>query len=403
MSAAAFAAVGLAAIQARAQDEYRLTLPQAVALAAERAAPIQAGRARVGEARGRLLGAEPWLRDNPEVELGAGPRRSSAGSSIDLLLELRQPIELPGRRGARIASAEAGVHHEAAALDDLLRTYAGEVGRAFVAVVHARERLDLLRQDQEIAARLLSTAQRRRSAGDASVLELNVSRAADAQGRARMLAAEGDLAWRTNDLARALSLPAGAALAVVGSLNDLASAPVGESGSPSERPDVRAARAELDQARADLELGGAEAWPDLALGAEAHREGQESFLLGTLSVSIPVFARGQQTRAEAAARARRAQAELEAADANARRGAAAARERWRRTLEAVRLLDSEALPVAVQNGDLAARGYAAGELPLAELMLIRREALEVRTQYLDLLLEAAGARLDLAAELGVSP
>ena len=46
---------------------------------------------------------------------------------------------------------------------------------------------------------------------------------------------------------------------------------------------------------------------------------------------------------------------------------------------------------------LTTRSFEVGQLGLPELLLIRREILDTRSQYLDALLEAALARVDLDA------
>jgi outer membrane protein TolC len=50
---------------------------------------------------------------------------------------------------------------------------------------------------------------------------------------------------------------------------------------------------------------------------------------------------------------------------------------------------------------LTTRSFEVGQLGLPELLLIRREILDTRFQYLDALLEAALARIDLDASAGV--
>jgi cobalt-zinc-cadmium efflux system outer membrane protein len=76
-------------------------------------------------------------------------------------------------------------------------------------------------------------------------------------------------------------------------------------------------------------------------------------------------------------------------------------EAYSRRLAAVRLLERDAMPGLDENDALTARSFEVGQLGLPELLLIRREILETRSQYLDALLEAALARMDLDASAGV--
>jgi cobalt-zinc-cadmium efflux system outer membrane protein len=79
----------------------------------------------------------------------------------------------------------------------------------------------------------------------------------------------------------------------------------------------------------------------------------------------------------------------------------AAFDAFNRRLAAVRVLESDAIPGLEENEQLTTRSFEVGQLGLPELLLIRREILDTRSQYLDSLLEAALARIDLDASAGV--
>ena len=68
---------------------------------------------------------------------------------------------------------------------------------------------------------------------------------------------------------------------------------------------------------------------------------------------------------------------------------------------AVRLLEAEAIPGLDENETLTTRSFDVGQIGLPELLLIRREILDTRFQYLDALLEAALARIDLDASAAI--
>ncbi len=65
------------------------------------------------------------------------------------------------------------------------------------------------------------------------------------------------------------------------------------------------------------------------------------------------------------------------------------------------MLATDAIPGLDENEALTARSFEVGQLGLPELLLIRREILDTRVQYLDALLEAALARIDLDASAGM--
>ena len=74
---------------------------------------------------------------------------------------------------------------------------------------------------------------------------------------------------------------------------------------------------------------------------------------------------------------------------------------FNRRLAAVRVLETEAIPGLDENEALTSRSFEVGQLGLPDLLLIRREILDTRSQYLDALLEAALARVDLDASAGL--
>ena len=62
---------------------------------------------------------------------------------------------------------------------------------------------------------------------------------------------------------------------------------------------------------------------------------------------------------------------------------------YSRRLAALRLLETDAIPGLDENEQLTTRSFEVGQLGLPDLLLIRREILDTRLQYLDALLEAA--------------
>jgi outer membrane protein TolC len=65
------------------------------------------------------------------------------------------------------------------------------------------------------------------------------------------------------------------------------------------------------------------------------------------------------------------------------------------------VLETDALPGLDANDALTTRSYDVGQLGLPDLLLLRREILDTRFQYVDAALEAALARIDLDASAGV--
>ncbi|MBN1205546.1 MAG: TolC family protein [Myxococcaceae bacterium] len=387
-----------------AQPPSELSLEEALALARQRAPALVEAAGRVAEARGGVAGALPLLHDNPILEAEAGPRTApSQGGGMDVALGLAQPLELGGKRGARLELARAGVARAEAEQRVVRRRVLGEVASLFLRALHARERLRLARGAQEAAVELSQSTQRRFELGELPVVEANVARVALARARADVVGAEGEEAALLGELREVLGLPGEQPLAVRGDLSAWTRQPLEPTGSPRERPELLALAAQGEEARAEQRLAEAAAWPELTVGVRYEREADESAVHGVLSVPLPLFQRGQGARATSAARGQRLQATLEAARRTRQARVEAARTRYQKRREAVEVLEREALPLLSENESLARRSYEAGEMGLAELLLVRREVLDARGDYLARLLEAALSRVHFAVEIGALP
>ncbi len=396
------AALAAALISPQAVFGTVLTLDDALERARREAPAILAARLRPDEARGRLAGASVLLHDNPVAELTGGRRDSDRGVSTDIETSLGQTFELGGRRRARIRRARAEVERETAGAEDTTRETLRDVAALFLRAVASEQRVRVLRQNEAITSQLLTVAKRRHETGDISDLDLNVAQVASSRAHADVRAAESanDLALR--DLRVALGMDAAEPLEVQGelcrprtrSLDELLTM-------AADRPDLRALADDARSADAEAQLGDGLRWPDLGVRVGYKREEDADIPLAGVSVSLPVFANGQGERAAGAARARRLRLEL-----NARRRAVeveirAGFEAYARLAEGVEHLERRALPLLDDNDGLAQRGYEAGELSLPEYLLVRRETLGTRLDYVERSLEAALAAVDLESRAGV--
>ncbi|MFY0567125.1 TolC family protein [Archangium lansingense] len=401
----ATAALGLAAVLlwpfSGAAQSAELTLEEALSLARQRAPALLEAAGRVAEAQGPVAGASPVLHNNPTLALEAGPRTLATGERApNVVVGLSQPVELGGKRGARLDAARAGLARETARQRDTERLVLGDVAATFLRALHARERLRLARGAEETARDFSHSTQRRFEAGDVPVVDVNVARVALARARAEVASAEGAEVALLGELRGLLGLPADEALALRGDLSALAAQPVELPSTLPERPDITSLVAELEEARAERRLGEGAAWPDLNVGVRYENEGDERAIVGALGVSLPLFARGQSARVAGEARERRLQVAVEAARRAQSVQVQAALAQYRKEREAVELLEREALPLLADNELLARKSYEAGEMGLAEFLLVRRDVLDSRADYLTRLLQAALSRVHLTLQTG---
>ena len=390
-------------VQAKAGAQaVSLSLEESLARARQEAPQVLVARARIEEARGRLAGAQVRFRDNPTIDVGAGPRSTDFGTLTDLDIGFVQSFETGGRRAERIAGAEAGIARETAVAADAMRTALRTVALVHLRTLYAQDRIDLLRGVESVAAEIVTIAERRYQAGDIAVLDLNVAKIARARALAARLAAEGDRALLAGELQRLLGLAPGTEVVAAGSMRSprrpsleslLAAVP--------HRADLRAIEADLRDAEADVRLGGAATHPDLGLGARFKREDGQRVLLGQLTITLPIFSQGQELQATGTARASRLRLELAStraaveSEVRALYAAYTARER------ALSAFEQDAMPGVDENEALARRSFEVGQINLAEWLLIRREIVDTRLEFLSRLLEAAEGAIEQAAAAGV--
>jgi cobalt-zinc-cadmium efflux system outer membrane protein len=389
------AAVCLQAGSAGAQTRV-LTLAEVLARAREQAPQIVSARLALEETRGRLLGASLRFQTNPEIDAGLGSRQGTGSRFTEFEVGLRQTFEPGSRRDARIDGANAAIAQSAATVEEITRVALRAAAAAYYRALHANLRIRLLDTTQDLAAGVYSAADRRFRAGDIAVLDVNIARASLARVRAEREAAEGAKALALGELKQILRLDED--IAVEGELaraTDVQLTAVLQAA--LQRPDLRALEAAVREAEAEARLGGAYAKPDYGFGVRYSREEGDQIVLGGMTVTLPFFSKGQELSAVGTARAARLRAELDAARTRVRVEVRSAFDAYSRRLAAVRVLETDAMPGLDENEALTTRSFEVGQLGLPELLLIRREILDTRSQYLDALLEAALARIDLDA------
>jgi cobalt-zinc-cadmium efflux system outer membrane protein len=377
-----------------------LGLPDVLARAREQAPQIVSARLAVAEARARLIGASVKLQFNPEVDFSAADRRTPVGRWTELQFGANQTFEPRGRRDARIAAASAQVEQSSVTVEEITRTVLREAALLFYQALYATERVRLLTASVDLAGAIHDVADRRFRAGDLAVLDVNLARAALARARAQREAAEAERIAALGSLRALLRLEE--PVAVEGRLA-LPPAPDGDvlARSVGERPELRALEAAIREAEAQVEVARTFRKPNYGVGLRYQREEGDHMVFGGLTLTLPVFSKGQEQGTAGTARAARLRAELEGARSRIRIELQAALAANERRADAARVLETEALPGLDDTDALTTRSFDVGQIGLPDVLLIRRELLDTRIQYLAALLEAALARVDVDATAGV--
>lgn len=377
-------------------QERMLTLSDVLTRAREQAPEIVSARLALEEARGRLLGASLRQQSNPQIDGAVGNRSGSGTRFTDFELGFGQSFEPGARRSARIAGANATIAQGTATIDEVTRSVLRSAASAYFRAVHANDRIRLLNAAYELASSVYSTADRRFKAGDIAVLDVNIAKASLGRVRADREGTEASKALALGELRQILRLEG--EVGVIGTLSRPVEADLTAAlQSAAQRAELRTFEAGIQEAEAEMRLGQSFAKPEYGAGVRYSREEGDQIVLGGITVTLPMFAKGQEQQAVGSARAARRRADLEAAKTRVQLEVRAAFDAFNRRLAALRILESDAIPGLDENEQLTTRSFEVGQLGLPELLLIRREILDTRFQYLDALLEAALARVDLDA------
>jgi len=399
----------LALSAAPAAEAEAWPLGRVVAEALAKSPEVAAARAEETGAEGGLSADARWLRENPslEVEYGTDAPTQALGERR-LTVALSQTLEVAGQRGLRVERAEAALAAARARRRAVELGVAREVVDAAVEwerlTAHARLAEELL-----TAARALEEASARRfAAGDAPEVERNTAALERARAEARVALARAAVASSRAALNRRLGRPVTADLS-------LALMPVAiPAGLQAEQPEVVAARAQAEAARAEVDLLRRERIPDptVSLGYERETRPEEhatgadlhsgSMLMARISVPLPFWDRNQGELAAARARRAALEAEREGREREVEVERVAARE----TYEAARSAEAAlaaALPGVERNLSLVQRAYEAGELGLDALLLSRDRAFAARGEAIDAAAALARARSALLRASGLLP
>lgn len=377
-----------------------LSLDQAVAAAGGSAPAADAASASINAAQAARdvagLRPNPSFQGQVENVAGSGPYRGLRSAETTVGVSI--PIELGGKRSARVAVAGAQVSRAQLQAAITAADIRVQVTQIYVEAVAAERRLATARDQARIAAEVLRGAGVRVRAGRASPLEQQRADVAriNADANVERLTRLADAA-RTN-LARRIGRPIDGALDT-GSLDRLPAATFGPVAPSKAEGTLALAAADADLAIADagIRLARANRAPDINIGPALRRleATNDTAAVLAISIPIPVFNNGRAAVAQATAEWTRAEAvrrvtaldveqaitDAEAEAANAATSASAA--------------SGPALAAAQEAARIARIGYREGKFGQLDLLDAERTLAETRAAAIDALANYQNARARL--------
>jgi outer membrane protein, heavy metal efflux system len=372
-----------------------MTLEQALSLA-ERVHPdLQISQARVEAAEGRAIQAGVF--PNPALigRIESAPFKGGTADEAEYLAGLSQRIPFGGRLGAASEAERLEAERLRREHDVRLLEVRSRVHGAFATALFATEVARLQKEMLTLSTRAVAVVQARREAGDATADELARVEMEEARARLEEDKAHGLRELAFVGLAAALGDPGLAIESLEGRLETALEIPTLEAvlASLESGPHEALGRAGVEAARARVDLAKVERVPDVTLDLFYRRLQQSetnSFDVG-LTIPLPVFDRNQGRIRAAEAERREAESRARATRGEAVRRVREAHVKLTEAVNHTRLAKDEILPKAETVLKVAEARYAAGELSLADALVLRRDYAAARLAHLDGLREVMDA------------
>ncbi|MBD9629256.1 TolC family protein [Pseudomonas sp. PDM19] len=352
-------------------------------------------------ASGREIGIAQGLRE--QAGLLRNPTLSWDQEGTDsrnrtTTIGISQPLELGGKRGARVELAERGQDVAALSLQARRNQLRGEVIAAFYTSLRAQERERLAQQSVELAQRGVTAAEGRVRAGKAPPLEANRAQVQLAEVRLEQSRARRERA----DANQALAALMGLALPDFSGVRSDSVDPL--PGLPSsnqlldrlgDSAEMRLAQTRIDQGEAAVRLAKTQRIPDLDVSVgtqEAIDAGnRDRIAVIGFSLPLPLFDRNQGNILAESRRADQARDLRNATELRLRQETQQALQQWSTAQGEVNAFRQTILPSAQTAVESATRGFEMGKFGFLEVLDAQRTLITARDQYLRALAQVSDA------------
>ena len=367
-----------------------LTMDQALETAFANNPDLAAAQWETGIAQGERQQA--GLIPNPEVSWEAEDTRRNSRTTTVMI---NQPIELGGKRGARIEVASRAQDAAGIELERKRNVLRADVIQAFYSSSTAQQRLLLSRQSLELAERGLRVAQGRIKSGKSSPVEGTRAEVQLSEVRLELRRAERDEASAYQRLAQVMGAPLPAFVSVGDPGRSMPTVPDSSLllNRIGETAELRLAKLQIDQREASLGLEKAQRIPDLtvSIGSQYDERERERVNVVGLSMPIPLFNRNQGNVLAAARRTDQARDLRNASELRLRTEIQTTLDQWRTANTEVASFNQTILPAAQSAVDTATRGFEMGKFNFLDVLDAQRTLISARTQYIQAITEATNA------------
>lgn len=399
------------------------TAGELVAYALENNAELEAERRETEAAR--ALVEQAGLRANPMIEAGAAKNPSMPSYSV--MVKGSLPLELYGRRSARVLVAERELEVRRQTLADRERLLAAQVREKFGETLALASKLLFVEETLTAATENYNLVAARVEEGRTAPLERNMELVELNRIRAVRETSRGRAEIALLELKNLIGMPPGETLRLRGDFNGLLE-PVPPQAIAVEqalrtRPDLQAMRAMVELADSRVEQARREGKLDASVSAGYQRMRQgfpqkgfdergqlvpiretgSVFSVG-ITLDVPVFNKNQGAVESAAQEKAAAQKRLEFAELTVRRETTAAYVRYESAARAMEIYRVGVERQAETNLGVVRQTYELGARNLLEYIAEQRRFIAVKDDFIDAQLAAYLARVGIlkttaAAEL----
>ncbi|MDK3022029.1 TolC family protein [Cupriavidus taiwanensis] len=376
-----------------------LTLDAALALAEAGSFTLSAAGKELDATEGDLV--QSRVLPNPELAVSMEDTRKASRSTTG---QVNLPIELGGKRAARIGLAERGRKLAQAELGSTRAELRAAVIARFFGVLVAQERVRLAEGSVGIASQAADAAGRRVAAGKVAPLEATRARVEQANAELELAEATGALQSARQSLAALWGDSVPRFAQARGDLDALPSrpAPAALQAALEDSPLLEASRLAAERSRADVAVQRSRQYPDVTVSLGAKRDNETNRNMAVLGVAIPLplFDRNQGNLYAALRRADGAQDAHAATRVRLQGELQQASTQLSVSRAAAQTLQASVLPAAEQAYAAASRGFEAGKFNFLDVLDAQRTLFQARIRYLDVLARTYDAAASIDRILG---
>jgi cobalt-zinc-cadmium efflux system outer membrane protein len=398
-----------------------LTIDELVKQALAENPEVQAARAEVEAARGRLLQA--GLRPNPMLDVGF--QKSVTGPDNNVMAGVTLPLDLNRRQAGRLGVAEQELALKEAQVAERERMLRAEVRLKVGELLAARRNLRITEELLAANRQALGLVGERVRRGGTPSLDENLMRVEVNRLDATREVLEGQVEVLRLQLGTLLGFEPDTPLSVRGELHVVPAKLSREEGlrqALATRPDLLVARAEVEMAGAKVRKEEAEGRWDASVNVGYLRQDFGYSLSGLtergelrpitdvfhyvgggVTVTLPVRNRNQGNIAAALAESRARERRLDAANLMVRQDVAAAFTQQEAAERALATYTRGVWEVARQNLSVVRKAYELGRHSLLDVIAEQRRYIEVEMGYTDALKHAYDTAVSLERALGSVP